>query len=38
MANGVYIYDDIDEFLKVIEELQQAYNEKETEEFSNAGS
>ena len=32
MDNGVYIYDDIDEFLKVIEELQQAYNKQNQEE------
>lgn len=32
MDNGVYIFDDIDEFLKVIEELQQAYNEQKQEE------
>lgn len=32
MDNGVYIFDDIDEFLKVIEELQQAYNEQNQEE------
>ena len=32
MDNGVYLFDDIDEFLKVIEELQQAYNEQNQEE------
>ena len=32
MDNGVYLFDDIDEFLKVIEELQQAYNEQKQEE------
>ena len=32
MDNGVYIFDDIDEFLKVIEELQQAYNKQNQEE------
>ena len=32
MDNGVYLFDDIDEFLKVIEKLQQAYNEQNQEE------
>lgn len=32
MDNGVYLFDDIDEFLKVMEELQQAYNEQNQEE------
>ena len=29
---GVYIYNDVDAFLKVIEELQNEYNEKTVEE------
>ena len=32
MENGVYIFPEPEEFLRVMEELQKAYNEKQQEE------